>query len=283
MDNPWQTLAARPARSKAVAIINPDSGEKQPDPGVYKAVSSFPASLHPTTKHSNDQAPPFRQINTKTPSQSKLEEDSENKVMRQMNVYARSFIPKTFTIINTLDGHQIETPAMNQIDFGAYVSRFTGSTFLPSIPKAVELPMMLSQADGVNSKLYEQYFRSCLKAEIQARRVENESYSLYGHDVTILYHELDHSAICSVIVPGLRENNPYVEENDIIELRQLCYDHRGRPLGMEQWLASSIQIDGNVAGFPIAAGRSRIQPAPGWTGKVYNAQGVWPWYTILSI
>lgn len=272
MDNTWQPKLARPAKSKAVAIINPDSGERQPDPVMHKATSSFPAPLPPTSKRYGAQIPPSKQISTKTPSRSKTGKDAEDEVVRQMNVYARSFIPEAFTIINALDGRQIDTPALNQIDFGAYVRNFICLDFLPPIPQAGELNMTFSQTDGVISTLYEQYFRSCLETEIQAQKVENESYSLYGHDVTILSHELDHSATCSFIVPGLRENSPYVEENDLIELRQLCYDHRGRLLGMDQWLASSILFNGNAAGFTMPAGRSRGQPAPGWTGIVYNGR-----------
>jgi putative helicase MOV10L1/helicase MOV-10 len=36
---------------------------------------------------------------------------------------------------------------------------------------------------------YESYFRYHLEAEIQSQKLENESYSLFGHDVTTLTHD----------------------------------------------------------------------------------------------
>lgn len=62
-----------------------------------------------------------------------------------------------------------------------------------------------------------------------------------------------------MIVPGLQENSPYIEEDDTIQLRQLFCDNSGGLLGMEQWLAG---------------GKWRGQPAPGWAGVIYNARVV---------
>ena len=266
MDQPSQVTLTRPTKSKAIPIINPDSSERELIPVVQKPASTFLASLHTTSKDSSAKFTPSTPTNAKTPPISELED-----IGQAFNVYARLFVPKALTIINTLDGQKIDTPAMNQIDFGAYVRNYFGFEFLPLIPLPIELPRNtpFSLNDGVIHTHYEQYFQYHLEAEIQSQQQENDSYSLYGHDATTLSHELGQPATCSFIVPGLRENSPYVEEDDIIQLRQLRYDHMGRPLGMEQWLASSSQFGGSAPGFPALPSRWR---APGWTGIIYNAR-----------
>jgi hypothetical protein len=275
MDQLSQLKLARPTRPKAIPIINPDSGERHLIGIVHKPASTVLASLHPTSKDSSARFTTSTSINAKTPPVSKLEEDSVSEGIRlAFNVYARPFVPEALTIINTLDGQKIDTPAMNQIDFGAHVRHFTTLELLPPVPQPVELPMngSFNLTDAVICSHYEQYFRYHLEAEIQSQQHENESYSLYGHDAAMLSCEHGQPAICSFLVPGLRENSPYVEEDDIIQLRQLRYDHLGKLLGMEQWLAPSSQFGGSTPGFPALAGRWRGEPAPGWTGIVYNAR-----------
>jgi hypothetical protein len=265
MDQPSQLTLTRPTKSKAIPIINPDSGERQPVPVVNKPASTFQASLSPLNKDSGARFIPI----------GKLVEDLISENIRQaFNVYARPFVPEALTIINKLDRQKIQTPAMNQIDFGAYVRNYISLEFLPPIPLPVELPMnaSFSLTDGIFHTHYEQYFRYHLEAEIESQQQENESYSLYGHDAAILSHELGQPVTCSFIVSGLRENSPYIEEDDIIQLRQLRYDHMGRILGMEQWLARNTQFGGRAPGFPALASQWRDEPAPGWTGIVYNAR-----------
>jgi hypothetical protein len=232
MDRPLQLTFAQPTKSKAIPIINPVSGERRLIPVVRKPASTFPSSLHPTSKALGAKFTPSIPIIAKTLPTIELEEDSVRESIGQaFNVYARPFVPMALTIINKLPGLKIDTPAMNQIDFGAYDRSYIGSDFLPPIPRPVELPTNASfnLTDGIIHTHYEQYFRYHLEAEIESQQEENEFYSLYGHDV-MLSHDLSRLDICSFLVPGLRENSPYVEEDDIIELRQLCYDRMGELL-----------------------------------------------------
>jgi putative helicase MOV10L1/helicase MOV-10 len=74
---------------------------------------------------------------------------------------------------------------------------------------------------------YESYFRYHLAAEMESQQRENESYSLYGHQITI-ESEDNGQTTCSFLVPGLREDSPHVEEDDIVQLRQLRYGDWGR-------------------------------------------------------
>ncbi|KAF8863147.1 P-loop containing nucleoside triphosphate hydrolase protein [Acephala macrosclerotiorum] len=271
MDQPPQLIFARPAKSKAIPIINPNSGESLPTPVAQKAARTSTVPLHPTTKDSSATCTLSTLASAKDCPIIEMKEDSANEgIGRAFNTYARPFVPEALTIINKLDGQQINTPAMKQIDFGAYISQYIGRDFLPPIPHPIE-PPTYSLVDSVIHTHYELYFRYHLEAEIQSQQQENESYSLFGHDITTLSHGTDQTT-CSFLVAGLRENSPYVEEDDIVQLRQLRYDYTGRLLGMEQWLSPSSQFHGGTPGFPALGGRWRSEPAPGWTGIIYNAR-----------
>jgi DNA polymerase III delta prime subunit len=273
-DQSSQLTFTRPAKSKAIPIINPSSGKRQPPPIAQKSASTFPVSLHPTTKDSSAKCTLSTPTNAKDPQIIELGEDSEGEGIGQaFNIYARPFVPESLTIINEQDGYEMNTPAMKEIDFGAYVRSYIGLDILPPLPHPVELPMnaSFSLTDSVIHTHYEPYFRYHLETEIQSQQKENESYSLYGHEIATISHHLGQSAR-SLVVPGLRENSPYVEEDDIIQLRQLCRDHIGRPLGMEQWLGPSGQFNGDASSHHALAGRWRGEPAPGWTGIIYNAR-----------
>lgn len=71
-------------------------------------------------------------------------------------------------------------------------------------------------------------------------------------------------AACTISVPGLRENSPYIEEDDVVQLRQLRYDHVGNLFNMEHWLAIRRRRD---QGDLLA-----LDPAPGWTSIIYNGR-----------
>jgi hypothetical protein len=191
---------------------------------------------------------------------------------QSFDIYARPFVPETLTIINKLNGYEINTPAIKPIDFEAYIRTCIGLGTLQPMPAPVKLSMSASigPTDSVSPTQYELYFRSLLEAEIQSQMQEYAEYSLFGHEVITSFGGFGLTpAACSFVVPGLRENSPYIEEDDIIQLRQLRCDHLGRTLGMEEWLALSRRFDNGIHGLPALAGRL---PAPGWTGQIYNGR-----------
>lgn len=255
--DPPSHVAFRPAKSKAIPIIALDSGD-------WPALPQMPPSTFPLT-NANGQPAIESEDNPDTSVG-----DGQRQVL---DVYARPFVPEAFTIINKLHGHEINTPATKQINFGGYVSRRIGFDFLPPIPYPVTLPMDASfnLTDGVFSTYYESYFRYHLQREIESQHLENEFYSLYGHEIALLSDDSGQTT-CSIPVPGLRENTPYVEEDDVVQLRQLRYDHKGKLFGMEEWLAPSSYFNCTNPVFHARGGRWRGQPAPGWTGTVCNAR-----------
>lgn len=335
MDRHPNPLFTRQPKSKAVLIINPDSGEPRPTPASDRLSSIFPASLHPTTKtiqnplstppaladnqefpplpgksdaltitllksgapHHNpgsEQGQPARTLPPYPTGESALLSTLVNGKAspgpgtqrkspaegsghgHDFNIYARPFVPEAFSIINQLGGHELNTPGIKQIDFGAYVGRCIGWDFLPVIPRPIDPPVtaFFDLVDNVVHTHYETYFRHHLEAEIQSQKLENESYALFAHEITTLTHDAS-GTTCSFLVPGLRENSPYVEEDDVIQLRELIYDHAGRLLGMEHWLTTpTVFSRGQLrpVGFPAPGGRWRGEPAPGWTNIIYNAR-----------
>lgn len=79
-------------------------------------------------------------------------------------------------------------------------------------------------------------------------------------------------AICELEVPGIRENSPFVEEGDIVELRQLVYGNDGSLFGMNTWLAALKAVVGHVS-LPVPIQNlNQLAPAPGWTNVIYSAR-----------
>ncbi|KAH8648164.1 P-loop containing nucleoside triphosphate hydrolase protein [Tricladium varicosporioides] len=276
MDRIKHPVFIRQYNSKAIPIINPDSNEKLSTPAALQKPpgKTFPGSLHPAVNVPSPEFSRSSQDDTNTSSSpARSEKPGDEGIKQAFNIYARPFIPESFTIINGLTGHEINSPAIKQINFGEYISRFIGFNFLPPVCPPIKPPLTASfdLVDNVIQTHYEHYFQYHLEAEIRSQKQENETYSLYGHDVTMLLEDLNQRTY-SFLVPGLRENCPYVEEDDVIQLRQLHYDHRGRLLGMEHWLNPSPQFSSGNGRLPIPGGRWRGEPAPGWTGKVYNAR-----------
>jgi hypothetical protein len=248
--NAWYSL---PVQSKPVPILHPSHWEQQ---------------SRPTTKSSTAK----NHLDSVSDGYTESETSIKATYQPSFDVYVRPFVPEALTVINKLHGVYHNTPASKQINFAPLVHGFVGTQVLPPMPTPMELTdASLPPLDTVTYTSYELCFRHQLEAEIQSQQLENESHSIYGHDVSILSHQ-NGQTICSFNVAGLRENAPYVEEDDIIDLRQLSYDLLGRPFGMDAWLAPNKQPGRFLYGFDVPGGRSRGEPAPGWTNNIYNSR-----------
>lgn len=182
------------------------------------------------------------------------------------NIYARPFVPRAFTVINTLPGPSVSTPVRKGINYDEYITASLGpvASFLP-IPPPIGQPGMPQYIVSLGPRQYQAFFQYHLRLEAEAEGSEVEACSLYGHDVVIKpIHDPQgpELTICTLQVPGLRENNPYVEEEDVVQLRQLRCGSDGHPLDMAAWLR-----------FREAAGNGTWrEPAPGWTNIIYLAR-----------
>lgn len=211
------------------------------------------------------------------------DDDDQEDYESGFDIYARPFIPEIFTVINTLPGRQILTHPLKTTDFDDYISRSLGPAtgFLPQ-PLPIRLPTTTSsftEGSSISPKYYEEFFQFHLHQEIQAQQMENEAYSLYGHDLAVQpesgsfqQYQSQGEAICVLLVPGLRENSPFIEDDDVVELRQLVYGRDGSLFGMQTWLAARKAIAAN-ASLPVPRqSLSQPGPAPGWTNTVYFAR-----------
>ncbi|KAK4151554.1 hypothetical protein C8A00DRAFT_35805 [Chaetomidium leptoderma] len=125
-----------------------------------------------------------------------------------------------------------DTSPTNGINFVAYTNHELMQSLLPA---AVALdPTYSYQAasrEGIQlrSGNYERFFRFHLDGEIGAQQRANDSYSLYQHEGVVEFAQgpwggQQNQAVVAVVVPGLREDTPLVEREDVVQLRQLRYN-----------------------------------------------------------
>lgn len=185
------------------------------------------------------------------------------------DIYARPFVPRIFTIINALPGSRcISTRPSKGINYDDYISTSLGPAagFLP-VPPAPGPPVLPDTVTSLVPRQYEAFFQQQLRLEAESEVKEVEACSLYGHKAVIKPESASPGpgqTLCTLQVPGLRENSPFVEEEDIVELRQLCYGGDGSLLGMSAWLKLK-----EASGTDVA---SPWPKAPGWTNTIYLAR-----------
>ncbi|TVY47520.1 putative helicase [Lachnellula occidentalis] len=253
MDQP-QTIFRRQVKgSSALVFRHPGTGEPIALPSVPTPKPSrtlAPLLIHPPTKNSrassqSSSLKAVKKINgsTSAPKQSVA---VSGRASPELDVYARPFVPESLTSINTLRGPDFETPSTNQLDFRAYTERSIPSQFLPS-PIQPTAPDFSFDPEAGTQAQYEHYFEYHIKAELEAQQRQNASYALYAHggDTTDLH-------VVSFKVPGLQENSPYLEVDDVVQLRQIHED---------------IHIP-QTSG----SGGSRVYSTFQWTGVIYNAR-----------
>ncbi|KAG6360345.1 hypothetical protein INS49_011403 [Diaporthe citri] len=201
-----------------------------------------------------------------------------------LSIYARPFVPEILTVINTLPPREVQSTAPRKaINFADFVGISFGSfaTSLPSLPMpALDFLAETSSRSSIrNAKEYEDFFQFHLREETQAQQTQNEAYSLYGQEVTIKPHSLDFQSfqsqgetICSLRVPGIRENSPFIEDDDVIYLRRLVYGRDGSPLLMREWLEWT-KAKTHTSNVPHQRHMFKKDgPAPGWTNVLYVAR-----------
>lgn len=109
---------------------------------------------------------------------------------------------------------------------------------------------------------YSSYFEVHIEAEKLAQDTENEGYSLYEHDVTLLSLQENGEATCCFYLPGVRENSPYLEEDDIVQFRQLIYESM-TPRGL--WVLNTPPVPNALyPNVPISQ--------PQWTYMILNGR-----------
>lgn len=201
-----------------------------------------------------------------------------------LSIYARPFVPEILTVINTLPPREVQsTPPRKAINFADFIGMSFGlfARSLPSLPMPAldYLTESSSRSSIRDPKEYEDFFQFHLREETQAQQTQNEAYSLYGQEVTIQPYSLDFQSfqsqgetICLLRVPGIRENSPLIEDDDVVYLRRLIYGQDGSPLLMREWLECT-KVKTHTSSVPHQRHMFRKDdPAPGWTSVLYAAR-----------
>ncbi|OIW25659.1 P-loop containing nucleoside triphosphate hydrolase protein, partial [Coniochaeta ligniaria NRRL 30616] len=145
------------------------------------------------------------------------------------DVYATPFVQQAVKVVNSSQGIVIETRPIRSLDLTEYANATLGQLLLPQVPRPIDLdPAVLPSSWKLAPATYEVYFRSWLNSEISCQKKENDTYSLYECTAVVTFaRKANDPATCTIVVPGLREYSPYIEEDDVVELRQLRYEPSG--------------------------------------------------------
>lgn len=266
--HPHQASTAMAPSSRAIPIRHPDS---------KKQIS--------ITVASNEEKKTPKPVEVAKAQPKRVPEPAareDNDVEAGLSIYARPFVPEIFTVINTLPPLGVHsTVPRKAINIAAYVDRSFGSfaASLPSLPLLTfDLPTT-ARGSLRDAKEYDEFFQLHLREELKAQQAQNEAYSLYGHEVVIKPYLRDFQSfqnqgetICSLRVPGLRENSPLVEEDDVVHLRQLVCGQDGSPLHMREWLEAT-KATRHTGAIPQQGHMlQRGSQAPGWTKILFSAR-----------
>jgi hypothetical protein len=150
------------------------------------------------------------------------------------DVYATPFVPQALKNINSANGKVIETQPLRFVDLTKYANSVLGQFLLPQVPQPIKLdPAVPPSVWNLSPATYEVYFRSWLESEIHCQQKENNTYSQYESAGTVTFPQgHEQPASCTILVPGLREYSPYIEEDDVVELRQLQYEQLGNVMAL---------------------------------------------------
>ena len=185
---------------------------------------------------------------------------------KAFDVYATPFVPEALKLINRLPGVEVNTPPARQIAWARHSSIMFESGLQitlahPPLPIPVGTPY--PSVGLLDTASYESHFFLHLNQELESQRKLNAVYSVYNQKITVRPNGEHASANCVLSVPGLKENAPFLEEDDVVELRQLVYDADGKLCSTDKYIAESR---------PRSDMYPSLRNVPGWTGVIYRAR-----------
>lgn len=258
----------KPRRGGAgIPIVNPNTR----GPGLVTPSSAARYEIRPPAILPATTAPPLETMGvpvTRNPiPQPRLPVTSHDTVGDDrrlelgFDVYATPFVPQVLLNINQSPGSVvIATPPLKNTELAEHYGHWwLGHGRFPSVPPPASTPPGTS---GLTQATYEHYFRALLTSETECQQKENATYSLYAHDVQVKFptHGDLEAAVCTIIVPGLREYSPYVEENDEVVLRRAKTDGHGRIMGVQhnQYLYDPYSRNGDSQPWDGVEYRGRV-------------------------
>ncbi|KAF2465545.1 P-loop containing nucleoside triphosphate hydrolase protein [Lindgomyces ingoldianus] len=149
----------------------------------------------------------------------------------ELDVYATPFVPHAFKSVNNEHATVIATDTKHQVDFAAYTETFAARHFVPQRYNAtIPPPEGTVNHPPLDSDLsvssYSEFWSPVYNVELSAKLEENDTYTLYNVPLVPTASQEGHQ-LYRLLVPGLREETPFVELGDTIQLRQLHLDPYG--------------------------------------------------------
>jgi helicase MOV-10 len=178
----------------------------------------------------------------------------------EYDVYAAPFVPSEWRTFNLrMPVQTILTQSRHVINYSAYISTFAGTSFLlEQCATTKKSDQRVDEVADLAASSYKAYFDALLYLECGAQELENEGHALYK---VPLYRMgvPSQEALWGLTIPGLREDSPFLEMGDTLQLRQLWVDNRGSITNAPMLVnGSEHQI-----GYPVYP--------QGWTGVQYDA------------
>ncbi|CAI4217465.1 unnamed protein product [Parascedosporium putredinis] len=175
----------------------------------------------------------------------------DEEIKRAFDVYATPFVPESLKVINRYPGIEISTLARRSLDWTQCSSiSFASGLHLAlthsPLPATPDLQRFQIPPADLDLEGYEHFFGYHLAEELGSQRKAAAVYSLYSQRTVVRFAETEGAATCTLTVPGLKEYAPYLEEDDVVQLRQLTHDK------------------------PLVHGRAYM--ITGWTGVIYHAR-----------
>lgn len=151
------------------------------------------------------------------------------------DVYARPFVPEELRSINSQPATVFDTPPSRTIAYNTYAAGFIPPLFLhrrPTVGALNERTLNYTQLYpnrliSPSVAVYALFFYESLRNELQALDKDISNQALYQVHLQ-MYNEGQAGVSCVMHLPGVREESPRVNLEDVVSLRQLTiYGFRG--------------------------------------------------------
>ncbi|SMR43828.1 unnamed protein product [Zymoseptoria tritici ST99CH_3D1] len=145
-----------------------------------------------------------------------------------LDVYAAPYVPNVLKQINEASAQIVPCAPSPWIDYTRYVQSFSGNIFLsaPAYPDALsaELPFPKPFDGKLEISTYMDYFSAVITTEVHALQKECEEYNMYQVPLAAAHGD-PRQSMYWLNIPGLREASLRIEIGDIVQVRQLGFEH----------------------------------------------------------
>ncbi|KAJ4371580.1 hypothetical protein N0V83_004799 [Neocucurbitaria cava] len=209
-------------------------------PSVVASLNSSPQtariSLNSETQAEDVRSPTTRAEKPSGGSACDALETINGQIKREYDVYAAPFIPSVLRSINTEKAIVHTTEPKHAVDTQAYAQSFMGTSFMTAQPlNTLDTEYKHdTPKERLTEDSYLQHFNNLMNIEQAAKRQEHETYALYK--VPLYPVSTTDDDLWALSVPGLREDSPFIEMGDTLQIRQWWVDNAGNPMYVNNYL-----------------------------------------------